>query len=94
MSGDTRYGPPLRRCDWPTCTTGVAIHDAGELVVCDRHLVQYRRETSPTARPLRPCGTATAYKRHLNRREVPCDLCCAAHAAAKRDLRARQRGAA
>ena len=28
--------------------------------------------------PLKPCGTVAAYRRHLRRREVPCDACLAA----------------
>lgn len=38
-------------------------------------------------RPLKPCGTLTAYRRHLRAHEVPCQPCCDANAAASRAYR-------
>ena len=35
-------------------------------------------EAAPSSRPLRPCGTHAAYKRHLAHGEVPCDECAEA----------------
>lgn len=44
------------------------------------------------ARPLAPCGTRSAYTRHLRNGEAPCEACKAANAAyAKPNNAARQR---
>jgi hypothetical protein len=39
-------------------------------------------------RPVQPCGTEAAHKRHLRHRQVPCEPCYAAMAAASRRRRA------
>lgn len=45
-------------------------------------------------RKLRPCGTDAAYSRHLFNKEIPCDPCTEAHAAAvKRRRNARKANA-
>ena len=44
------------------------------------------------ARQLAPCGTRSAYNRHLRHNEEPCEACKAANAAAAKPyLQARQR---
>ncbi len=40
------------------------------------------------SRPLAPCGTPSAYRRHLRRWEHPCRPCRAAHAAYERARKA------
>lgn len=43
-------------------------------------------------RGLRPCGTPSAYARHLARREKPCDECRAAHTQVRAARKRRQNG--
>lgn len=40
------------------------------------------------ARELKPCGTSAAYRRHLRKRQVPCEACRAAARDEKRAQRA------
>lgn len=42
------------------------------------------------ARPLAPCGTNSAYLRHIRWGQQPCNACRAAHAATEAKRRARQ----
>jgi hypothetical protein len=44
-------------------------------------------ETKP-ARPLMPCGTEAAFKRHRRNQEPPCDACKYAHAKYAKQRRA------
>jgi hypothetical protein len=56
-------------------------HTAGRHMTRDaylRKLAQNRGYRARSARPLKPCGTYPAYKRHLRAREVPCKPCLAA----------------
>lgn len=52
-----------------------------------------RRRRSEGVKPLRlaPCGTTSAYRRHLRRKEKPCAACAAAWATAAREKRAQKR---
>lgn len=45
-------------------------------------------------RPVAPCGTRAAYKRHLAHGETPDAACCAAEAAYRVDYNRRKREAA
>jgi WhiB family redox-sensing transcriptional regulator len=45
-------------------------------------------------RAIAECGTPTGHRRHIDRKETPCDDCRQAWNAYKRDLRARTMGAA
>ena len=56
-----------------------------------------RRRQSPVDRRfsideylLRPCGTTSAYMRHLRRNEIPCHACKAAHARQAAEYRERR----
>lgn len=40
--------------------------------------------------PTTPCGTTSAYRRHLRHKETPCDACKAANARAQADYQARR----
>ena len=44
----------------------------------------------PGPLPSAPCGTVSAYKRHLRHGETPCAACRAANAAAARERYARR----
>lgn len=47
---------------------------------------RYQGTRNPRARrPVKPCGTDAAYKRHLKNDEVPCGPCTDAHATAVRE---------
>jgi hypothetical protein len=73
-------------------------HAAGKHMSRDawlRKLEQNRGYRSRSARVLKPCGTEAAYRRHLRRREVPCEPCrLAANTAAAGYRQTRLAGAA
>jgi hypothetical protein len=53
------------------------------------HLAGWFPETRPSGRPLRPCGTYAAYRRHERRREPIDDRCKAAYNAERAAMRQR-----
>lgn len=54
-------------------------------------LVKDAFHVEPVGRPLKPCGTDAAYRRHLNADEVPCDPCTEAHRARGKAYRPKPR---
>ena len=63
---------------------------ADQLCCSVRTVVRYRRSTRRIYQAaLVPCGTATAYQRHLRHGETPCAPCRAASSAVRRRHRGR-----
>lgn len=74
-------GEDVNRCDWAACSLPAYAWEDG-YYHCADHLLEHRDEWHPPAprprpthnRPVKPCGTVAAYKRHLKYGEE-CDPC-------------------
>lgn len=71
-----------------------ALTVAAALVAVERPLDMWWQEPLREGRPLAPCGTSSAYKRHKKYGEEPDNACRLAYRTAERDRRRARKGRA
>ena len=83
--------PALNACHEYALTHDEAGIYAG---MTERERARMKRPPVKRAQPTAPCGTLSAYQRHLRHRETPCRACRDAHNELQRERRRRKAGAA